>query len=264
MTNLTAIMRKDLQTQEAFITDIENLMPSMPEGSLYQIKNAHNRYYFQNKYADGERKRVYLGTQNGQNKKTISELKRKRFLLGCKKTLMENTIALRACLQKYKELDPTQIGSRLATSYKNIENAPATEDAADWRHSQYPRAEMHPENLKHETVGGLRVRSKSEALIAFALDIAKVPFHYEEILELQGKKIVPDFTILHPATGEKLYWEHFGIMDDPDYARETYKKLVWYGQNGILPGKSLIITMETENEPLGIQNIRQLIECFLL
>jgi hypothetical protein len=123
---------------------------------------------------------------------------------------------------------------------------------------------MHEESLKHEAIGGLMVRSKSEALIAFALDLAHVPFHYEELLELDNKKIAPDFTILHPSTGERIYWEHFGMMDDAAYATETLKKFIAYGQNGITPGKNLIFTMETNADPLSIREVQGMITHYLL
>jgi len=123
---------------------------------------------------------------------------------------------------------------------------------------------MHEEGLKHEAIGGLWVRSKSEALIGFALYLAQIPFHYEEILELDNKKIAPDFTILHPVTGERVYWEHFGMMDDAAYATDTFKKLIAYGQNGIMPGKNFIYTMETNAEPLSIREIQGMITHYLL
>jgi hypothetical protein len=186
-------------------------------------------------------------------------------------------VALRACLLKYQEFEPAQISSRLAATYENIKDAvniqhdqenPQDQQTQlhdlDWKHAPYPRAEMHEESLKHEAIGGLMVRSKSEALIAFALDLSHIPFHYEESLELDNKKIAPDFTILHPVTGERVYWEHFGMMDDAAYATETFKKFIAYGQNGITPGKNLIFTMETNAEPLSIREIQGMITHFLL
>jgi len=169
-------------------------------------------------------------------------------------------VALRACLSKYQEFDPAQISGQLAASYKGISEASKPLSDLDWQHVPYPRAKMYAENLKHEAIGGLWVRSKSEALIAFALDLAHIQFHYEEVLELGTKKIAPDFTILHPATGEKIYWEHFGMMDDMDYATETFRKLVIYGKNNILPGKNLIFTMETIAEPFSILEVQRIIQ----
>jgi len=286
MANLMALMMQSLKTQEAYIRSIDNQLAVMPEGSLYQLKKSNSRYYFQNIYKSGIRDRTYLGLANGKQAQLISELKRKRFLIASKKVLDGNVVALRACLLKYKEFEPAQISSLLAATYENIKDATNSQPnqqaqpnqpnpqsphdqqtqliGSDWKHAPYPRAEMHEESLRHEAIGGLMVRSKSEALIAFALDLARVPFHYEELLELDNKKIAPDFTILHPVTGERVYWEHFGMMDDAAYATEMFKKLVLYGQNGIMPGKNLIYTVETNAEPLSIREIQGMISHFLL
>lgn len=284
MSNLNALIIQSMQIQEKYLESIKNQLVSMPEGSLCRVIKSENRYFSQNIVKDGMRTTIYLGVQNGKQAQLISDLKRKRFLLGCKKVLECNVVALRACLLKYEEFDPAQISSRLAATYENIKAAAkpqrnqhdrehdqpdkpndSSQQPSDWQHAPYPRAEMHEESLKHEAIGGLMVRSKSEALIAFALDLAHIPFHYEEILEFDNnKKIAPDFTILHPATGERVYWEHFGMMDDTTYATETFKKLIIYGQNGILPGKNLIYTVETIAEPLSIQEIQGMIAHYLL
>ena len=113
-----------------------------------------------------KRHQVYLGTSEGKNAQLISDLKRKRFLLHCRKVLEENGVALRACLLKYKEFDPAEISSRMAASYENITDgqvssgdntggkaqggdAAKKQQSAEWRFAPYAKAEMHPESLKH-------------------------------------------------------------------------------------------------------------------
>ena len=49
--------------------------------------------------------------------------------------------------------------------------------------------------------------------------------------------VYPDFTFLSPKTGEEIYWEHDGRMDDPEYARKAIKKIETYEKNGIFQGK---------------------------
>lgn len=267
-----AIICEHLKLYSAYRIKVCDEIEKLPAGSLLCSIRGSKRYYCQSHYCGKIRKKTYLGTTSGKNAGLISALKRKRFLLDCKTVLEKNVAALGACLKKFEDFDPAQISSRLAATYENITDGKIPGDkifddtkkedndsGLDWQHAPYSKADMHAENLKHEAVGGLMVRSKSEALIAFALDLADVPFHYEEILELDGKRIAPDFTILHPLTGERVYWEHFGMMDDPAYANETYKKLVLYGQNGIIPSKNLVYTMETNADPLSIREVQRLI-----
>jgi hypothetical protein len=45
------------------------------------------------------------------------------------------------------------------------------------------------------------------------------------VIQIQNVSIYPDFTIRHPVTGEVYYWEHFGMMDNENYAHNVYSKL---------------------------------------
>lgn len=87
-----------------------------------------------------------------------------------------------------------------------------------------------------------------------------IPFRYEAVLELGGIILYPDFTIKHPYTGEIIYWEHFGMMDNQTYSRNTANKLSTYISNGIIPSINLITTYETSKEPLNFNTVKKLVE----
>lgn len=72
----------------------------------------------------------------------------------------------------------------------------------------------------------------------------------------KSNPVHPDFTIRHPQTGEFYYWEHFGKMDDPKYAKNTLLKLNLYIENHIIPSINLITTYETQNHPLALKQIK--------
>ena len=57
--------------------------------------------------------------------------------------------------------------------------------------------------------------------------------------------VYPDFTFLSKKTGEEIYWEHNGMVDNPVYARNMVRKIECYENNGIFPGERLILTYET-------------------
>ena len=73
----------------------------------------------------------------------------------------------------------------------------------------------------------------------------------------------PDFTIMHPKTGKLLYWEHFGLMDAPEYRDKAFRKLRIYADHGILPGINLITTYETRSHPLTYAEIDHQIQHLL-
>ena len=115
------------------------------------------------------------------------------------------------------------------------------------------------------TTNGERVRSKSEVIIAETLKRHKIPYRYEFPLELKNGDVYhPDFLCLNLRTRQEFLWEHFGMMDSPDYAGRTVKKLKIFGENHIFPGKNLIITMETVESPLSSRQVEALIKEFLI
>lgn len=129
-----------------------------------------------------------------------------------------------------------------------------------WMYDKYPRNSSYPENLIHKTYAGQMVRSKSEALIANALFLNKIPYRYENIIELNEISFAPDFTILHPKTEELYYWEHPGMMDYPAYVEKVFNKLKVYVNNGMIPSVNLILTYETRKNPLDIEIVEKTIE----
>lgn len=116
-----------------------------------------------------------------------------------------------------------------------------------------------------ETKRKERVRSKSELNIANALANHEIPYKYECPLQLNnGMIIYPDFTVLDVKRRRELYWEHRGMMDDKDYARNSVLKMKGYLQNGIYLGDKLIITEETSTAPLGTNEINAVIKRYLI
>lgn len=91
------------------------------------------------------------------------------------------------------------------------------------------------ENLVHVTSNGTLVRSKNEVIIADILDaVAPGRWRYEQALVgRDGSWRSPDFTIDTP-TGETVYWEHLGMLNNPRYAAKWDAKLHWYRENGVV------------------------------
>ena len=86
---------------------------------------------------------------------------------------------------------------------------------------------------------GIRVRSKIEFMIYSSLvrarDAGRLSFSYETSLDLPfGERLVsvrPDFTI---QAGEKtFYWEHLGMLDRQDYARDWRERRRAYQAAGL-------------------------------
>lgn len=144
--------------------------------------------------------------------------------------------------------------------------------AAKWQKVTWVGKPFLPDSSEIFTAHGERVRSKSEVIIADSLFRNNIPYRYEFPLHLNcstknsrfGKITVhPDFLCLNTRTRQEFYWEHFGLMNSPDYSNNTASKLRLYTENGIFIGRNLLITMETQTDPISSGVIDTLIKNFL-
>lgn len=114
----------------------------------------------------------------------------------------------------------------------------------------------HAENLIHKTEKGHMVRSKSELVIANLLHREGLNYEYEQ--PLNGEKVLgrlhPDFSFAD-AGGDRVIWEHLGMMHDEEYVRGWKWKLEWYAKNGYTLGKNLFITEERRGQGLSMETI---------
>lgn len=155
--------------------------------------------------------------------------------------------------------------------------------AARWQSVSYKGLHFDDSAPELRTSRGERVRSKSEIIIAETLLRLGIPYRYEYPLQLQVKdgsksqhakgkssqglrKVTfhPDFTCLNIRTRREFIWEHFGLMDDADYAQNAMGKLDIYEMNEIFYGDRLIFTRELRESPLTALDVERLAKKFLL
>ena len=145
--------------------------------------------------------------------------------------------------------------SQLIISFLQRENAKIIE----WYLSDYQRNNEYSENLQFTTKCDLKVRSKSEVMIADSLYDAGILFHYEEWINLSGEASYPDFFI--PITfSEKYCWEHFGAMDNEKYYNRTRGKILNYMDHQWLLGDNMIVTYETKKNPLSEETVEDKVQ----
>ena len=129
------------------------------------------------------------------------------------------------------------------------------------------------ERLIHRTEQGDLVRSKSEVVIADKLHGRKVDYFYERPIALgTGLERYPDFTIVDDDSGRTFYWEHLGMLDDPEYAARWARKLAEYRRAGILPhdekvagpNGTLIVSRDEPGGGLDSMRIARLIDEVIL
>lgn len=134
----------------------------------------------------------------------------------------------------------------------------------NWKSIEYEGKGFKEDVPELYTARGERVRSKSEIIIADLLNKESVPYRYEYPIYLNGfGKVYPDFTALNIRLREEIYWEHLGMMDDPNYVENALVKISSYEQNGIFPGANLILTYETKKHPINQKIVSLMIRQYL-
>lgn len=94
------------------------------------------------------------------------------------------------------------------------------------------------------TSDGTCVRSKSELIIYEFLLSKGVRFLYEAPVQVGDKTRYPDFKIMRETDGKIILWEHFGMMDIPEYAQDASAKIDEYTKAGYWPMNNLICTYD--------------------
>ena len=278
---------------------LERTMSSMPKGSLnISMERGKVRYYH---FTGMNVKRRYL-SKNEMD--FIKKLAQKDYNNQVLKSVNQELKALNMLKSAYPETLVEDVYNTLSLD-KQILVTPVIETdqqfADSWQSKPYQGKTFRDDDPELYTAKGMRVRSKSEVMIADALGRAGLPYKYECPLELKEshndsenkfpqknifpklyfhkdqryaggtggsaevkRTVYPDFTILNAKTRQEIYWEHFGKMDDPEYADKTVRKINLYMGNSIFAGRNLILTFETRKNPLDQQTIINMIKNHLV
>ena len=136
---------------------------------------------------------------------------------------------------------------------------------ATWQHLPYTGKPFEINAPEFFTSTGVRVRSKSEVIIAEALNRAGIPFRYEYPTSIKGwGTLYPDFTCLNTTSREEIIWEHFGLMNDPRYRNTYQRKMAAFAAAGYLPYINLITTFDDANGNIDSRLIEKLVKDFFL
>jgi hypothetical protein len=169
--------------------------------------------------------------------------------------------------QKYNGTEIEDIYNALNPARRGLVSPAILPDAKYaelWRSLPYKAKSFAEDTPEIYTSRGVRVRSKSEVIIADSLDSEGIPVRYEFPLTVKGMGTLhPDFYCLNIHSRKELVWEHFGLMDNPEYASNAVKKIEHYDKSGYTLGEKLIATFETSTTPLNAKHVRNVIRKFL-
>ena len=262
------------------IRNYEAELQSLPEGSLCKKLINERAYLYHslpcNESSTGFSQKYIMKAEDG----LAEGLKRRAVLKRSLPWLKKNDLAIRRFLKSYLTFDPTAVEQNLPEAYRGIEQRVNMEQwvvksivdtteqkekaQMEWSTAAFNSNPTYPDALIHTTLGGRRVRSKSEAIIAGLLESSGIPFRYEAELILGDQKYYPDFTLRRPKDGKIFHWEHFGLTVNLEYQIAMEQKLFCYRRYGITPWDRLLTSYDLENGSIDVQTIHSVIRAFLL
>ena len=269
---LEPLLAARLSEVNTLLEEKQKTLRNAPAGSLRISRSGKTTQFYQiTKSGDTHGK--YIPAKNDKLVKALAQKDYdKKLIATLKKELKFLQKTLRAYKRLLKSAPPAaQIFKKLHKLRRPLVTPaclPAEDFAELWQNVQYspkPFSENAPELY---TSRGERVRSKSEIIIADTLHRLNIPYRYEFPLNITTEKderhtFHPDFICLNLRTRQEFFWEHFGMMDDAEYASSAAQKLRLYEKNGIFPGKNLIISMETSASPINSKQVEKTAKQYL-
>ena len=256
------IREKDILQEIEFLEDslvktaseLEKLRKMVPDGARLRAVRSGNGFHYFMRTRESGINGIYINENERQKAEAIAQIEYDEKLMIKLQDVLDNLIKWK----RTREDDPFEStlehmvpGKRalIRVSHKTDESF-----ISDWANQDYTRLEFREGLPDYYTRKGLRVRSKSEVIIADILDEMSVPFLYEKPLYLGTGTVHPDFTLLNIKERREVYWEHFGMMDDMDYRNNAFLKIRKYESSGLYQYESVIWTFETGMHPLNTKD----------
>ncbi len=268
--NETLYFRKKQRELEALISQLEQRLCNQIDGSL-RVTSAHGyyKYYIRRSNAsEGVPKKQYLGKKDLKIVQQLAQQEYEKQLLKTARSLLKKAKGRAA---DFDDRALQNVFDSLHEARKALVTPLVISDeeyVRRWMRQNYEPGFFSKDTPEFHSERGERVRSKSEKIIADKYFRRDIPYLYELPLNLKAEQRIitvrPDFTLLNKRTREIFYHEHFGMIDNPDYANQCLKKLELYAANGIFPGDNLLITMESSNHPLNERYLDLIIDTYLL
>lgn len=268
MNKLTKNVEKEIIRIGKMLELITSFQIHEPQGCL-KCKKRNGRNIYIHQYKDPNTKKLICKYIKVENIALARKLAQKQYYNLLKPVLEKNLEALRCFVSRYHPEEAEKVYDRLSDERKKLV-APIEDTKEErirkWYAEEYEKNVSYPENLKFDTQQGEKVRSKSEVIIANLLYHCREDLLYKYEcpvkLKIKGKIVIkyPDFKVMNIHTGKITYWEHAGMLDKVDYANDFVRKVNDYINNDMMPGRDIIFTCETTDNPLDIGVVELIVE----
>ena len=263
MQHLIVEMESKISALEKFQIRLRTELQKAPEGMLRVISKRNSFYYYRRQNMK-DKVGKYISKKDLP---LIKALAQKEYDIKALRQTSRNIHHLNSILSDLRNYDPCYLMNlvqSLPDSRKSLIDPLFQTDEEylkEWQSAEYMGKSFSEDAPEYYTAKGERVRSKSEILIADRLSQMGIPYRYEYPLYLKGYgTIYPDFLLLNLMLRKEVILEHFGLVDQPEYANNMARKIESYEKNGYYLGENLLITMETSASPLNMRTFEKLIQ----
>lgn len=279
MNNIVKEANREINRLTEALKMIEKFQKHEPKGCLV-CRRRNSKPLFYHQYIDGftgKKKTDYIRKKNAS---LAGILAQKQYYALMKPIILKDLRILKSLVSRYQAEEINKVYEDLSPERKElIVPIKDSREEAIWKWNKVQEElrmqdavpnSLYSEKLRFKTGQGEFVRSKSEVIIANMLYEYKdkLMYAYEQPLVLRGGYgevvIHPDFTIINLRTGKITYYEHFGLMDNPEYANDFVRKIKTYSKNNYVIGRDVIFTCETLEHPLDVEVLRKLVEEIVL
>ncbi|MBR1572025.1 MAG: hypothetical protein IJ655_04715 [Lachnospiraceae bacterium] len=247
-----------------FIYDIlEKKALNEPAGGLRISKKGNSyQYYFIENEQDTIGKYI-----SKKHMKQICALAQKAYNNKLRKEVLREIYLIDTMMNKYNPTAIEEIFDKCTPGRQALIDPvfmPNEIFAREWLGEEYQHMLIAEEMPFFATKQGEKVRSKTEMIIADKLYEQGVLYKYEYPLKLKnGIEVHPDFVCLNMATRKEVVWEHFGMVDNFEYATNMVKKINSYIASGYVWGETFIASFEGSRSPIDVKYIDNMINIYL-
>ena len=264
MQNYDNELKKQLEELDALILKSDKelfKLKNLPNRGIAVSKsNGYDQYYWVDRDA---KKRFYA---KNAEREMLMKIAQRDYELAVNEKLTGLRNRLDEFLRKYDISEINKVHTDLSASRRKLISPIIDTDelfVKKWESVSYDGLDF-TEDTEFYSNKGVRVRSKSELIIANTLEQMGIPYRYEYPVFLKGFGTVhPDFTCLNIKKRKEFLWEHFGMMDHIAYANKNVAKIHAYNRNGYHAGNNMIMTFETSQQVISSNIIRTVIKQFL-
>lgn len=104
---------------------------------------------------------------------------------------------------------------------------------------------------------GHNFRSRFEMTVAQEIKALGIAYKYDSGVQLSNRTIYPDFALAFPEFNRCIFFEIFGLLNDPKYVNDNIEKIRDYSNNGLILDNDIFTLGSSGNSMPNNARIRQ-------